>query len=283
MENYPIITVQELEQIIIQPKILIFDARAGKNAEEEYRQKHLSGARFVSLEKDLTIQDHHPENGGRHPLPTLENFRKTLEKLGLQQERTIIIYDDKNGANAAARFWWMLKAFGIENVKVLSGGIQAALKGNLPWSEGEEQFAPSNLEETSSWKYPTVSMEEVEAVLAKNSATVVDVRDAYRYLGESEPIDLVAGHIPNAINIPFSENLDKEGKFLTKEELFSKYKNELRDHPERVIFHCGSGVTACHSILALVAAGFPVPELYVGSWSEWSRNPKPIAVGNEKK
>lgn len=100
---------------------------------------------------------------------------------------------------------------------------------------------------------------------------MIDVRDAYRYKGESEPIDLAAGHIPGAINIPFSENLDENGNFLSHEILKEKYKQLLENKPEHLIIHCGSGVTACHTILALDYAGFPIPDLYVGSWSEWSR------------
>ncbi|WP_312392847.1 rhodanese-like domain-containing protein [Chryseobacterium sp.] len=114
-------------------------------------------------------------------------------------------------------------------------------------------------------------METVENELTNYSSTVVDVRDAYRYNEESEPIDLVAGHIPGAINIPFSENLDENGNFLKPEILKEKYSKLLADKPQNLIVHCGSGVTACHTILALHYAGFDIPNLYIGSWSEWSR------------
>ena len=114
-------------------------------------------------------------------------------------------------------------------------------------------------------------MESVENELTSDSSTVIDVRDAYRYKGESEPIDLVAGHIPGAINIPFSENLDENGSFLKPEILKEKYSKLFENKPENLIIHCGSGVTACHTILALEYAGFQTPSLYVGSWSEWSR------------
>lgn len=121
------------------------------------------------------------------------------------------------------------------------------------------------------WLLPVSSLEDVENELTNESSSVIDVRDSYRYKGESEPIDLVAGHIPGAINIPFSENLDENGNFLKPEILKEKYQKLLENKPEKLIIHCGSGVTACHTILALAYAGFEIPNLYVGSWSEWSR------------
>ncbi|WP_228453282.1 sulfurtransferase [Chryseobacterium sp. CH1] len=126
----------------------------------------------------------------------------------------VVVYDDKNASNAAARAWWMLRSFGIENVQVLDGGMQAAEKAGLEFSSGEEIFDIATLIKKDNWSLPVSSLEVVENELKNGSSTVVDVRDAYRYKGESEPIDLVAGHIPGAINIPFSENLDENGNFL---------------------------------------------------------------------
>lgn len=268
---YPIITAEELKQILTTPHLLIFDARATKTAEEDYGNSHLKDATFVSLEKDLAEIHEDPTNGGRHPMPTVEVFRKTLENFGVREDSHIVVYDDKNGANAAARCWWMLKSFGLEKVQVLSGGIQEAEKHGLAMTAEVKTLSKSHLAERKSWKFPMVDIGIVEEGLNTGTATVIDVRDAYRYKGESEPIDLVAGHIPGAINIPFSENLDASGNFLSKEILQEKYQQLLKDLPQRRIVHCGSGVTACHTILALVAAGFKIPELYVGSWSEWSR------------
>ena len=165
----------------------------------------------------------------------------------------------------------MLKAFGFENVQVLDGGFQNAEKEGLEFSSGEEAFEKADLIHKENWLLPVSDLETVENELTKESSTVVDVRDAYRYRGESEPIDLVAGHIPGAINIPFSENLDENGNFLSPEILREKYSKLLEGKPENLIIHCGSGVTACHTILALDYAGFKIPNLYVGSWSEWSR------------
>ena len=179
----------------------------------------------------------------------------------------------------------MLKSFGIEKVQVLSGGFQTAEKEGIPLKSGEEIFEKTSFILKENWSWPTSTLEEVEKEISENSAIVIDVRDAYRYRGESEPIDLVAGHIPGAINIPFSENLDENGEFLSPEILKEKYQILLAEKPEKLIIHCGSGVTACHTILALDYAGFvtlstdrksedevlEVPNLYVGSWSEWSR------------
>ena len=209
----------------------------------------------------------------------LKKFTETVSCLGISENSHIVVYDDKNGANAAARTWWMLKSFGFENVQVLDGGNQNAEKEGLKFSSGEETFQKSELIKNENWLLPLSALEDIENEITNDSATVIDVRDAYRYRGESESIDLVAGHIPGAINIPFSENLDDNGNFLKPEILKEKYSELLKGKPEKLIIHCGSGVTACHTILALVYAGFKIPNLYVGSWSEWSgREGKEIAT-----
>ena len=266
-----IITATELSEIFHQENLVILDARTGKGARENYLQNHIKGARFIDLDKDLAEIGENAAFGGRHPLPKISKFAETLQKLGISEDSHIVVYDTSNGANAAARCWWMLKSFGIEKVQVLSGGFQTAEKAGIPLKYGEEIFEKTSFILKENWSWPTSTLEEVEKEISENSATVIDVRDSYRYKGESEPIDLVAGHIPGAINIPFSENLDENGAFLLPEILKEKYHNLLSDKPEKLIIHCGSGVTACHTILALNYAGFPIPNLYVGSWSEWSR------------
>ncbi|MDR6921263.1 MULTISPECIES: sulfurtransferase [Chryseobacterium] len=266
----PIISSSELKNISAE-NLIILDARAGKDMRQNYLEKHIEGARFIDLDNDLAEIGEDAAFGGRHPLPAVERFAETLVDLGISEDSRIVIYDDKNGANAAARAWWMLKAFGFENVQVLDGGMQAAEQNGIEFSSGEETFDKALLTEKDHWILPVVSLEDVENGLRNNSSVVIDVRDAYRYRGESEPIDLVAGHIPGAINIPFSENLDETGSFLKPEVLKEKYSQLLQGKPEHLIIHCGSGVTACHTILALNYAGFNIPDLYVGSWSEWSR------------
>ncbi|MGE8556266.1 MAG: sulfurtransferase [Chryseobacterium jejuense] len=266
----PIISPSELKNISTE-NLIILDARTGKDVKQNYLERHIIGARFIDLDKDLAEAGENAAFGGRHPLPGLEKFSETLSNLGITENSHIVVYDDKNGSNAAARAWWMLRSFGFDNVQVLDGGMQAAEKNNIEFSSGEETFEKAPLIKKDNWNLPVSSLEEVENELENNSSTVIDVRDAYRYRGESEPIDLVAGHIPGAINIPFSENLDENGLFLSPEILKEKYTQLLQNKPENLIIHCGSGVTACHTILALAHAGFYIPDLYVGSWSEWSR------------
>jgi thiosulfate/3-mercaptopyruvate sulfurtransferase len=187
------------------------------------------------------------------------------------------VYDDKNGANAAARFWWMLRALGHRNVQVLDGGWQAILAVGLPLSTGIETRREKPAYPAEKWQLPTADMQEVEQAAADANSIVIDVRDAFRYRGESEPIDLIAGHIPGAINLPFTQNLNENGNF----KLISQLKKQFQPifdkrKPDQIIVHCGSGVTACHTLLAMERAGFKMPKMYVGSWSEWSRNDKPI-------
>lgn len=266
----PIISSSELKNLSAE-NLIILDVRVGKDIHQTYLEKHIKGARFIDLDKDLAEIGEDAAFGGRHPLPDITKFAETLSNLGILEDSHVVIYDDKNGANAAARAWWMLKSFGFKNVQVLDGGFQAAEKNGLEFSSGEESFEKSSVVKRESWLLPVKALESVENELLSHSSTVVDVRDAYRYNGESEPIDLVAGHIPGAINIPFSENLDENGNFLKPEVLKQKYTELLKDKPQHLIIHCGSGVTACHTILALNYAGFPISDLYVGSWSEWSR------------
>lgn len=266
----PIISASEFKNLISE-NLIILDARAGKDARQKYLDNHIKGARFIDLDKDLAQIGKDAAFGGRHPLPTIEKFAETISRLGIKENSHIVIYDDKNGANAAARAWWMLKSFGFEYVQVLDGGLQEAQKEGLQFSSGEEIFEKAEIINRKDWLLPISTLKDVENELVKDSATVIDVRDSYRYKGESEPIDLIAGHIPGAINIPFSENLDDNGNFLKPEILKEKYLKLLENKPEKMIIHCGSGVTACHTILALNYAGFEIPNLYVGSWSEWSR------------
>ncbi|MDQ0783934.1 sulfurtransferase [Chryseobacterium sp. W4I1] len=266
----PIISPSELKKNLSE-NLIILDARVGKEIYQNYLEKHIKGARFIDMDKDLAEIGENAAFGGRHPLPGVEKFAETLANLGVLEDSHVVIYDDKSGANAAARAWWMLRSFGLQNVQVLDGGIQSAEKEGIEFSSGVETFETSPVIKKEDWLLPLKRLEDVENELINHSSTVIDVRDAYRYKGESEPIDLVAGHIPGAINIPFSENLDQNGNFLKPEVLKEKYTKLLNDKPQHLIIHCGSGVTACHTILALNYAGFPIPDLYVGSWSEWSR------------
>lgn len=272
-----IIKTGDLLQLKQQNDFVLVDARATKDAREQYGQSHLAGALFVDMEEDLATKTANAANGGRHPLPSPEKFSAVLNRLGITLESHIVVYDDKNGANAAARFWWMIRAAGHKQVQVLDGGIQAALAAGFPTSAKKEEPANTGNYSFGEWQLPLATIEEVEQAAQQIDHLVIDVRDAYRYNGESEPIDLVAGHIPGAMNIPFSGNLDENGFFLPPEELLKKYKTALDGkEPGNIIVHCGSGVTACHTLLAMDIAGLDIPKLYVGSWSEWSRTGRQV-------
>lgn len=279
MKISPIINVEELMEIYLHTDVMIFDVSNGKNAEANYEAAHLKGAFFINLNTKLAWIKSDFSNGGRHPLPNVEVFAETLKALGITNQTHVIIYDDKNGANAAARFWWMLKAVGHEKVQVLNGGLNQAKKNNFPLTSKIEK-AKSSLEnyKIKPFALPTISINEVEEILQKPNYLILDVREKARYEGKEEPIDLIAGHIPGAINIPFTENLDRNGLFVNPNELKTKYELAFKGfNPENIIVHCGSGVTACHTLLSLASAGMKLPKLYVGSWSEWSRNNKMIA------
>lgn len=280
----PIIQADELLALYKSKKMVLVDARNGKNAKANYEEKHLEGALFVDLNSQLADIKEDLSIGGRHPLPKIENFLETVSKLGISEESHVVVYDDKNGSNAAARFWWMLKSIGHENVQVLNGGFQEAEKINFPTSSETEIANKATAYKTNNWKLQIAEIDEVEKVSQDKNHIVIDVRDADRYNGETEPIDLVAGHIPGAINIPFTENLDKNGLFLSPNELKEKYTKVFGNvKSENSIVHCGSGVTACHTLLVLAYAGLEIPKLYVGSWSEWSRNDKTIATNIKNK
>ncbi|WP_027385102.1 sulfurtransferase [Epilithonimonas caeni] len=269
----PIIEVSELLGLSEKQDLKIFDVRTGPDAKFEFEKKHLDNAVYVDLNSDLAEIDD-PKFGGRHPLPKFENFIKTLGKLGIDKEAHVVIYDDKNGTNAAARFWWMLRAVGHKNVQVLNGGLQFAENQNYPLAFGENSYPETEyISDFTDWQLPQVQIDEVKKATLDPDSVIVDVREAQRYQGITEPIDLIAGHIPNAKNYPFSDNLDENGLFKSPETLRNVYSELFEKYDKsKITFHCGSGVTACHSLLALDHAGFDIPNLYVGSWSEWSRN-----------
>lgn len=277
----PIIQVSELKELNEKNDLIILDVSNGKEAQSNYNQKHLDGAVFVDLNTQLADLKEDVSVGGRHPLPTINNFSKLLSTLGITPHKHVVLYDDKSGANAAARMWWMLRSIGHEKVHVLNGGLQEAEKQNFPINSNPVDLIPTEEYKIDNWKLPLATIIEVEEASTNKSNIIIDVRESARYNGETEPIDLVAGHIPNAINIPFSTNLDENGLFLPQKEIREKYKNTFDNNASNnIIVHCGSGVTACHTLLAMDYAGFEIPKLYVGSWSEWSRNNKPIAVSH---
>lgn len=278
----PIISPRELISILSKPNLTLIDARNSPKPRAEFEKSHLKGARFVDPNLELADIKENLAEGGRHPLPEVKEFCKVLGKLGIDPDSHVVVYDDQNGANSAARFWWMLRALGHEKVQVLEGGIQAALRSGYPTETGENKLVPKNPYPGWEWKLGIASMEEVREKAGKENYLVIDVRSAERYRGEQEPIDLIAGHIPGAINVPLTENMDDRGSFLRPNQLRQKYQDLIGNLPsDHVIVHCGSGVSACHTLLAFEYASLAIPKLYVGSWSEWSRNNLPIGKGNE--
>jgi thiosulfate/3-mercaptopyruvate sulfurtransferase len=275
----PIITPNQLLEAVQTNAIVLVDATNSPTAYQNYQQSHLQGALFVDVNKQLADIKEDAAKGGRHPLPTVDQFSKTLTDLGVTPETWVVVYDDKNGANAAARFWWMLRSIGHQKVQVLSGGIQAVIQAGFPTSSAVEVSNKVSSYPIQDWKWPIIDLQGMDEMIQKDNFLVIDVREPQRFKGETEPIDLVAGHIPGATNIPFTTNLDANGFFLSPEELKTKYQNAVENIPEKNrVVHCGSGVTACHTLLAMAVAGLPIPQLYVGSWSEWSRNNREIVV-----
>ncbi len=282
MNLSPIINLNEFLQIYSDLNVLLFDVRNGKNAKADFEAEHLRNALFVDLNAQLANVPEDFAWGGRHPLPGLIDFATTLSSLGISHEKRIVIYDDKNGANAAARFWWMLRSAGFQQVQILNGGLNFAKQHHFPLSSiAKNPEAAQTSTVIKAWELPTVSMAQVEKAIQHPDWLIIDVREKDRYDGKIEPIDSVAGHIPGAINVPFTENLNEQGLFQSPQVLKAKYEAVFGNHaPENTIVHCGSGVTACHTLLALSYAGFPIPNLYVGSWSEWSRNGRKIERTN---
>ena len=257
------------------PTTILLDARGGADGKTRFAAGHLRGARFVDLETDLSEVGPDAAEGGRHPLPAPAAFAAALGRLGVEPSSDVVVYDDLGGANAAARAWWMLRALGHERVRVLDGGLAAAIEAGLPVIEGEgEPWTATDypISADASWALPRTDLSSALEHGASDDALLIDVRHAERYGGEREPIDPIAGHIPGATHHPLSRHLGDDGRFLSAEDLRAQYDALLdgRD-PSRVIVSCGSGVTACHALLAMERAGLSGASLYVGSFSEFCR------------
>lgn len=247
-------------------ELVVLDARTSAEA---YRAEHARGARHAALERDLCSPGD-ASAGGRHPLPTLDAWAETLGRWGITPQTPVAIYDDRGGALAAARAWWMLRAAGHDAVAVVDGGWQAIVAAGVPVDAELPVVEPAPPYPVERWRSPTVTLDAVEGRAADR--VLIDVRAPERFRGDSEPLDPVAGHIPGAVNLPFVDNLDAEGRFLSPDALRSRYEAALAGAaPTDAILSCGSGVTACHGLLAMERAGLSGAALYVGSWSEWCR------------
>lgn len=243
---------------------------------EQYEQGHIPGAVFAHLDSDLSA----PMTGrnGRHPLPTPEFTAAVFGRLGIDATKQVVAYDQDQGAYAS-RLWWMLRWLGHEAVAVLDGGYAKWLRDGHPASTepGRPQatrFTPRNV-------LPTVSASGIAASLSRRSLVLLDARAAERYRGDVEPLDRVAGHIPGALNRPYTRNVAADGSFRSAQELRADFEGMLHGRSaEDLVHYCGSGVSACHNVLAMTVAGYPLTRLYPGSWSEWSSDPqRPVAKG----
>lgn len=266
----PIVDVSALPAL---PRLVLLDCRSGPAARARWAEGHLPGAIFVDLERDLAAPVIDAARGGRHPLPTVADFAACLGRWGVTPTSQVVAYDDQHGANAAARLWWMLRALGHADVRVLDGGLAAALAAGLALTADAPTPPATGAYPAARDTWPTVDIDEVDRQRRRADARVLDVRAAARYRGETEPIDPVAGHIPGAHNIPFSDNL-ADDRFKSPAALRALYAPLLTGLPPSALtVHCGSGVTACHTLLALARAGLDGAGLYVGSWGEWCRDP----------
>ncbi len=253
--------------------MLLLDARQGAAG---YGAGHLPGALHADLNRHLSTAcdpGHDPARGGRHPLPPMARFAAQVGTWGIVPETEVVAYDASGGSNAAARLWWMLRALGHERVRVLDGGLQAALGAGMALTVEKAAQEPAPPYPADRWRLPTAETEAVDEIRRDPSQKLLDVRSAERWRGDSEPFDPVAGHIPGSLNLAWSDNLGPDGRFKPPQDLRSQYEALLGGPPPaRLTVHCGSGVTACHTLLALEVAGLTGAALYVGSWSEWCRS-----------
>jgi len=263
----PVIAAREIAAL---ESPVLLDCRPDEQA---YRTGHIRGAQHAQLERDLSSPAPEPAHGGRHPLPSAQAFAATLTRWGVTPDIHVLAYDDQGGANAAARLWWLLCALGHARVQVVDGGLPALLAAGFELTSEPTVARVVPAYPASAFTWPQADIDEVERARSDPSRRVLDVRAAFRYHGEREPIDPIAGHIPGAHNVPLSENLHADGTFKDAEALRALYAPTLQGtSPTSTIVHCGSGVTACHTLLALERAGLGGAKLYVGSWSEWCRN-----------
>jgi thiosulfate/3-mercaptopyruvate sulfurtransferase len=264
----PVISARELVAL---SDVIAMDCRPDPRA---YAAGHIAGARHAQLERDLSAPTSDPSRGGRHPLPSMQAFAATLGRWGITPTSRVVAYDDQGGANAAARLWWMLRAIGHRDVQVVDGGLAALHQAGFALTTEEPAPATSPPYPYAAMTGAVADIDEIESARSATDRLVIDVRAAFRFRGDSDPFDPVAGHIPGARNAPYTDNLRPDGTFKSADELREQLTGVLDAIPaSRTIVHCGSGVTACHTLLAMDRAGLRGAKLYVGSWSEWCRRP----------
>ena len=276
-----LISTEELASRIGAPDLVICDvrhdlAKPDTWGETQYRDGHVPGALFVHIDRDLSA----PMTGrnGRHPLPSPETAAATFARLGIAPGKQVVAYDQGAGAYAA-RLWWMLRWLGHDAVAVLDGGFAKWKGEDRPLTTAVETSRPAPF--AIRRVTPTVDVSGVMASLPRRALLLIDARAPERFRGETEPLDPVAGHIPGARNRPFTLNLAPDGTFKHPAFLRAEFEALLDGVGHDLVVHqCGSGVTACHNLLAMEIAGFEGTRLYPGSWSEWCADPaRPVATG----
>jgi thiosulfate/3-mercaptopyruvate sulfurtransferase len=258
---------------LTEPNLCIVDCRASLNdvgaGRTAFAKGHLPDARFADLLEDLSGPIV-PGQTGRHPLPSVESFADKARAWGISGASQVVAYDDAGGA-FAARLWWLLRWLGHDAVAVLDGGFPAWVGEGRPVTDELRPVAPGDFTPRPRRELLVTARElaSPESLARK----LFDARAPERFRGEVEPLDPVAGHIPGAVNLPFAENL-KDSRFRSPAELRERLATALDGTaPEEAVVYCGSGVTACHDVLAFAHAGLPLPRLYAGSWSEWITDP----------
>ncbi|KHO66147.1 sulfurtransferase [Pseudomonas flexibilis] len=279
-----LLTAPQLAERLSAPELRILDCRFALDdpayGRTRYAAGHVPGAQFADLERDLSGPIIKGVTG-RHPLPDPARLQEALRAWGVDQDSTIVLYDDGPGA-FAARAWWLLAWLGKrDGVFLLDGGFQAWQAAGLPVTAQVTEPARGDFTARPD-ACLVVEADQLGRRLAEPGLTLIDARALPRFRGEVEPLDPVAGHIPGARCAPFTDNLGADGRFLPPEQLRQRFENLLAGrNPEQLVAYCGSGVTACHNLFALSLAGLPLAPLYAGSWSEWITDPaRPVARGD---
>jgi thiosulfate/3-mercaptopyruvate sulfurtransferase len=281
MTTRTLIEAEALEPLLGSRRLRLFDCRFDlarpESGRQRYLDEHLPGAVYADINRDLSRPA--TPTSGRHPLPAPEVFAARLREWGVNDDSLVVAYDDVNGMYAA-RLWWMLRWLGHDEVAVLDGGMRRWLQLGLPLTDERPEPMPGDF---VARPRPALaaSADDVLAATADPGMRILDARTPERYRGDVEPIDKVAGHVPGARNHPFGLSLDPQGRFLPADSLREALATSLDGVPPgRSIVYCGSGVTACHVLLALERAGLAGARLYAGSWSEWSSDPaRPVGTG----
>lgn len=249
--------------VVVDCRFDLMQPDAGRRA---YEDGHIPGAVYADLNLDLSSVV--TETSGRHPLPDPEVFAAWLGNNGIGNDSQVVAYD-ASSCSYAVRLWWLLRWLGHRAVAVLDGGFAAWQKAGYTITE-DVPLPVSTTFTGRPDRQMYLDMNEVRQQLAEHRITLVDARTAARFNGDVEPIDPVAGHVPGAVNLPLEDNLDSDGRFLSAESLRQRFA-DIAENPQRVVHMCGSGVTACHNILAMELAGLTGSKLYPGSWSEWCK------------